>query len=168
MNQLSTTKNLSPHIKDYLKTRLQKTSHRTYLWVYFVFDYLEKEAFKKTLEGVESAVVALPRSINEAYKQILNKSKDKQMARKALSIILAANRPLTLSEMNIAINVKETSKSIEHLDLEDKEDFKESLRSWCGLFVSFYQGGIYFLHQTAREFLLADSISPSAIPLTLH
>ncbi|KAH7118134.1 hypothetical protein B0J13DRAFT_398651, partial [Dactylonectria estremocensis] len=93
INQLSMKKRLSPQIKSYLEKRLQETTHRTYLWAYLVFDYLEKEDFKKTLKGVESTIATLPRSINEAYEQILNKTKEDPMVRKALSIILAASRP---------------------------------------------------------------------------
>ncbi|KAH7186845.1 hypothetical protein DER44DRAFT_801796 [Fusarium oxysporum] len=168
VNQLSTEKCLSPEIKSHLEKRLQETTHRTYLWVYLVFDYLGKEDFKRTPKGVESAIAALPRSINEAYQQILNKTKENPMVRKALSIILAASRPLTLSEMNVAVNVDYTLQSIHDLDLEDDEDFKMRLRSWCGLFVSVYQGNIYFLHQTAREFLLADLASPTTVSSELH
>ncbi|KAH7115564.1 hypothetical protein EDB81DRAFT_287006 [Dactylonectria macrodidyma] len=168
INQLSLKKRLSPQIKSHLEKRLQETTHRTYLWVYLVFDYLEKEYFKKTQKGVESTIGTLPRSINEAYEQILNKSKEHAMARKALSIILAASRPLTVSEMNVAVNIDATSQSIHDLDLEDEEDFKSSLRSWCGLFVSIHHGKIYFLHQTAREFLLADLTSPTTVSSELH
>jgi ankyrin repeat protein len=171
VNQLSD--DVSPQIKNYLEQRLQKTTHRTYLWLYLVFDHLEKEAFKKTLKGVESAVAALPKSVNEAYEQILNKSKDKLMVQKALSIILAASRPLILSEMNVAMNIDNTAqgsttKTFQDLDLENESDFKLRLRSWCGLFISIYHGKVYFLHQTAREFLLADLASPTAIPSALH
>ncbi|WKT54227.1 hypothetical protein QSH57_004811 [Fusarium oxysporum f. sp. vasinfectum] len=168
INQLAMEKRFSTQIKSHLEKRLQETTHRTYLWVYLVFDYLEKDDFKKTLKGVETAVATLPRSINEAYEQILNKTKEDPMVRKALSIILAASRPLTLSEMNVAVNIDYTSQSIHDLDLEDDEDFKTRLRSWCGLFVSIHQGSIYFLHQTAREFLLADSASPKIVSAGLH
>ncbi|KAK7428976.1 hypothetical protein QQZ08_004488 [Neonectria magnoliae] len=172
INQLSMKKRLSPQIKSHLQKRLQETTHRTYLWVHLVFDYLQNEDFKKTLEGVESTIATLPRSINKAYEQILNKTKEdpmvRTMVRKALSIILAASRPLTLSEMNVAVNIDYTSQSIHDLDLEDEEDFKTRLRSWCGLFISIHQGSIYFLHQTAREFLLADSASPTTVSSELH
>ncbi|KAH7228472.1 uncharacterized protein BKA55DRAFT_483902, partial [Fusarium redolens] len=167
-NQLAIEKRFSTQIKSHLEKRLQETTHRTYLWVYLVFDYLEKDDFKKTLKGVESAVATLPRSINEAYEQILNKTKDDPMVRKVLSIILAASRPLTLSEMNVAVNIDYKSQSIHDLDLEDDEDFKMRLRSWCGLFVSIHQGNIYFIHQTAREFLLVDLASPTTVSSELH
>ncbi|KAJ6438030.1 hypothetical protein O9K51_09452 [Purpureocillium lavendulum] len=162
INQLSEQKCLSTQIKSHLEKRLKEVIHRTYLWVYLVFDYLENEDFKKTRDGVdESTIAKLPGTVNQAYEQILNKSKDRPMVQKALSIILAASRPLTLSEMNIAVNIEHTSKAI---DLEDEKDFQARLRSWCGLFVSIHRGKVYFLHQTGRDFLLADMVSPTAAP----
>ncbi|KAK1772870.1 hypothetical protein QBC33DRAFT_522720 [Phialemonium atrogriseum] len=149
-------------IKDHLQKRLLGIQHRTYLWVYLVFDYLRREGFKKTPKGVEDAIATLPESVNEAYEKILNRSKKPSNVQKALSIILAASRPLTLAEMSVAMNIEISSRSMRDLDLESQEDFESSLRSWCGLFVSIYHGKVYFLHQTAREFLLADS--PANVP----
>ncbi|KAL2808625.1 purine and uridine phosphorylase, partial [Aspergillus granulosus] len=167
VTQLSQKKNLSSEVRRKLEEGLRKTPHRTYLWVYLVFNYLEEEDFKKTAKGAESALKIIPRSVNAAYELILNKSKDHLTVRKVLSIILAASRPLTLPEMNIAVNVDGTSQSIDDLDLEDEEDFKSRLRTLCGLFISIYQGRIHFLHQTAREFLLGDLGSSITIPLEL-
>nr|CEG03507.1 unnamed protein product [Fusarium acuminatum CS5907] len=70
--------------------------------------------------------------------------------------------------MSVVVNIDYTSQSIYDLDLEDDEGFKRRLRSWCGLFVSIHQGSIYFLHQTAREFLLADLASPTTVSSELH
>lgn len=166
VNLLSEKMKLSVQVQNHLEKRLRQVTHRTYLWLYLVFDYLESRMFKKTLKGVEDAISTLPRSVNEAYECILNRSKEEEpmMARKALSIVLAASRPLTVSEMNAAMNIDENSQSIHELDLEDDEDFQSRLRSCCGLFVSIYQRRIYFLHQTAREFLLADLALPATIP----
>ncbi|KAL2843373.1 hypothetical protein BJY01DRAFT_235679 [Aspergillus pseudoustus] len=165
VNQLSQKKSLSSEVREKLDEGLRKTPHRTYLWVYLVFNYLEEEDFKKTAKGAAAALKVVPRSVNAAYEQILNKSKNQSMVRKVLSIILAASRPLTLPEMNIAVNVDETSHSLHDLDLEDEADFKSRLRTLCGLFISIYQGRIYFLHQTAREFLLGDLRSSDTVPL---
>ncbi|KAL9561163.1 hypothetical protein ACKAV7_014518 [Fusarium commune] len=168
INQLAMEKRFTTQIKNHLEKRLQEATHRTYLWVYLVFDYLQKHDFKKTLKGIESAVATLPTNVNEAYEQILNKTNKDPMVRKVLNVILAASRPLTLSEMNVAVNIDDKCQSIDDLDLEDDEDFKARLRSWCGLFVSIHQGSIYFFHQTAREFLLADSASPRTVSSELH
>ncbi|GAB0134193.1 hypothetical protein EsDP_00002574 [Epichloe bromicola] len=155
---------ISRDIKDRLAQKLRETTHRTYLWISLVFDDLEKEDFVMTPSGVESAIATLPRNINEAYERILSKSKDDPMVRKALSAVLVANRPLTLSEMNVAMNIDDKSQCIWDIELENEGDFKSRLRSWCGLFISTHHGKLYLLHQTAREFLLANSASPVHAP----
>ncbi|KAI1749278.1 hypothetical protein F4782DRAFT_310430 [Xylaria castorea] len=169
VENLAKEKGLSDQVKGHLAERLLGIPHRTYLWVYLVFDYLKKENFKKTPNGIDYTIKTLPKNIYEAYEKILSKSNKEEdsTVRKALSIILAARRPLTILEMNVALNVDSTSKSIHDLDLEGEEDFKRRLRSWCGLFVSIHHGKIYFLHQTAREFLLGAP-SPATIPLGGH
>ena len=156
VDQFAKEKGLADEMKACLEEQLLKMEHRTYLWVYLVFDYLEGCCFKRTPKGMASEFSKLPENVDQAYERILNKSKDRSVVPKALAIILAATRPLTLSEMSIAMEVDESTKSIEDLDLEQEDDFKSRLRSWCGLFVSVHHSRIYFLHQTAREFLLAE------------
>ncbi|VTO83715.1 unnamed protein product, partial [Fusarium graminearum] len=140
INQLVMEKRLTAQIKNHLEKKLQEASHRTYLWVHLVFDYLQKRNFKKTLEGIESSIATLPTSVNEAYEKILNKTERDPMVLKVLCIILAARRPLDLSEMNVAVNIDDKYRSIHDLDLEKDEVFK-----------------------TARDFLLADLASPQAV-----
>lgn len=165
VDRLSEVKSLKPAVRESLERSLQQATHRTYLWVYLVFEYLEDENFKKTSKGVEEAVATLPRGVNEAYDRILNKSKEDPMVRKVLSLVLAATRPLAVAEMNIAVNTDDIMRSLEDIDLEEEEDFKRRLRSWCGLFISVYHDRIYFIHQTAKEFLMADSstVVPSGL-----
>ncbi|KIH94033.1 ankyrin repeat protein [Sporothrix brasiliensis 5110] len=158
VEQLAKKKQLSPDVKSALETRLLSIEHRTYLWVHLAFDSLEA-GFKRTSRGVVAALQELPESVNQAYEQILNKSKDEPMVRKALSVILAAVRPLTLAEMNVAMNTTGQETALADLELETEADFQSRLRDWCGLFVSIHHGRVNFLHQTAREFLLSVSSS---------
>ena len=67
--------------------------------------------------------------------------------------------------MNVAVNIKSSPRSTsnEDLDLEEEKDFKHTLRNWCGLFISIYDSKVYFLHQTAREFLIPRLSSPESI-----
>ncbi|CAH0039831.1 unnamed protein product [Clonostachys rhizophaga] len=168
VDQLSKAKELSPEISKALKRKFQEIPHRTYLWVYLVFDVLRRTTIKKTAKAFETFVSTLPRDVNEAYEQILNRSEDRGMARKALSVILAAYRPLTISEMKVAMNIHDESISFSSLDLETDEDFRSTFRSWCGLFVSIHHDKIYFLHQTAREFLLGESPRDTSSEIKWH
>ncbi|KAK3306056.1 uncharacterized protein B0T15DRAFT_417141, partial [Chaetomium strumarium] len=72
VEQLATDIKLKKEIKDRLAERLLGIPHRTYLWVYLVFNYLRTEGFRKTLKGVESALTTLPLSVNDAYEKILS------------------------------------------------------------------------------------------------
>ncbi|KAF2190326.1 purine and uridine phosphorylase [Zopfia rhizophila CBS 207.26] len=129
VERLATEKDLSERVKGHLASRLVEIPHRTYLWIYLVFNDLKAKVFKMTPKGIDSTIATLSKSVNKAYKQILNKSKEPRMVRKALSIILAAGQPLTLSEINVAVNIDSTSQSMRDLDLEEEEDFKSRLRS---------------------------------------
>ncbi|KAJ5962644.1 hypothetical protein N7501_007585 [Penicillium viridicatum] len=164
MEKLAKLKGLSDPVRNSLVHRLLDMPHRTYLWVYLVFEHLKRESFKKTTNGVNSSITTLPTDVNEAYERILNKSTEHTTARRALSIILAASRPFKLRELNIALNVDRESKSFDDLDLEEDEDFKCRLRNICGLFVSIHQHKVYLIHQTAREFLLINSLPSIYIP----
>lgn len=159
---LAKQKNLSENLKNHLGKQLLSTEHRTYLWVYLVFDHLQKELWKKTERGIMLAIKTLPKSVHDAYSRILSKSKEDNIVRKALAIILVAQRPLTVAEMNVALNLEPGVQSLDEIDLESDEDFVGRLRAWCGLFISVYKGRIDFLHQTAREFLLGN-VSTSTI-----
>ncbi|KAL6701639.1 nucleoside phosphorylase domain-containing protein [Trichoderma pleuroticola] len=93
-----------------------------------------KEDFKKTLKGIESTITTVPRS-----------TKEDPMVRKVLSIILAASRPLTLSEINITVNIDYTSQSIHDLDLEEEEDFKTPyavLTELCVLYLNLFNSDV--------------------------
>ena len=154
---LAQKKGLNATVQSHLEEQLLEMNHRTYLWVHLVFDYLERHSFRKVKNGIDDVFILpdqLPKNVNDAYVKILNKSEDIDMARKAFCIVLAARRPLTLTEVNIALHL---DLERDDLELESEEDFQVSLRNWCGTLLSVNDKKVYFLHQTAREFLMQDN-----------
>ncbi|KAI3335237.1 hypothetical protein F4824DRAFT_465195 [Ustulina deusta] len=146
-------------LKAHLKQRLLAITHRTYLWIYLVFSHLENTLMKSTTQRLDKAIQNLPTSVGDAYEKILDRSPEPKETRKALLILLAANRPLTLREMQVMLGLSiETTP--EKLESESDEDFKLYLRELCGLFITVHNEKVYFLHQTVREFLLPLSIPP--------
>ncbi|KAK1142045.1 hypothetical protein N8T08_008251 [Aspergillus melleus] len=145
---------LRPKAREYLQERLLAIENRTYLWVSLVIKFIETSSIPNTKDGVRRALNILPTSVNEAYERILSKCDGGDEASKALNLVLAAVTPLSLTEMNIAMSVDRSTKSLEDLDLEDDKDFKARLRDMCGLFISIYDGKVHFIHQTARDFLV--------------
>ena len=165
--QLATEKGLSARLQDCLLKELGKAEHRTYLWIHLVFAELKDLPMEDEMERKFSK---LPKGIKEVYENILDKSTEEEKAKRVLSILLAAQRPLTLNELcatvRIDILLRESSQqlSFQTIDMEIGTTFEQMLRGWCGLLVSVYQGRVHFLHQTVREFLLLRRPSIDTTP----
>ncbi|KAF3016862.1 hypothetical protein E8E14_012124 [Neopestalotiopsis sp. 37M] len=162
VEQLQLTEKLQEPEKLRLKQRFMErlcdVPNRTYLWVHLVFEQLENEGLDhETEKGVDSFFEMPPRDLSETYTRILQKCTDPKKTRKAFAIMLAAQRPLKISEFNVAMNLQSDQQDFEDLDLEPNEVFASKLPSWCGLLISIHYEKVYFLHQTAREFLLESS-----------
>ena len=155
---LSIELELGPSLQEALQSRLHEIRHRSYLWLYLVFREL-RESSKQTVRKFTSIIHEIPKSVEEAYERILNKSTDQETAKILLKIIVGAARPLRWKELDIALAVatqKEIS-SIEDLDL-DREKLKSRIRNLCGLFVYIDDSRVHLFHQTAKEFLLRRDV----------
>ncbi|KAL1847004.1 hypothetical protein VTK73DRAFT_161 [Phialemonium thermophilum] len=150
-----------------LRKEMAGVTNRTYLWVHLVLEEVGK-AILLSPTKIRSAVRNIPRTVDEAYERILSKSRDAQLAKKLLHIIVAAARPLTLREMSVALALDHTHRSFSDLELPPEARFREDVRELCGQFVVVLDSKIYLLHQTAREFLVHPpslSIPPGSTTL---
>ncbi|CAH0041148.1 unnamed protein product [Clonostachys rhizophaga] len=97
---------------------------------------------------------SIPQTVDAAYEMILSKSKNHEEAKKLLHIIVAAARPLTLAEMNLALALRKNHRSYEDLEVMPETHFRQYVRDLCDLFVTVRDSKIYLVHQTAKEFLV--------------
>jgi ankyrin repeat domain-containing protein 50 len=84
-----------------------RVPNRTYLWVHLTLDLIES-SIDIDKAGIVDATSHLPQTVDAAYDRILSKSCNSRMAKKILHIIVAAARPLTVREMNLALALKES------------------------------------------------------------
>ena len=153
--QIATELKFTPEMQDFLLQRLLQIGHRTYLWLHLVLKDIRKKSLQVTTQKrMMSFLDHLPETIYAAYEALLEQSREPDNARRLLHVILAAVRPLTLREMNMALNIQKGSRCREDVDLIPKENFARYIKDLCGLFVSIHDSKIYLLHQTAKEFLL--------------
>jgi ankyrin repeat domain-containing protein 50 len=157
---------LSPEEQKVLEEELTRVPNRTYLWVHLIFNVIN-DSILNTAGSIRSRVRSIPRTVDEAYDRILSKSRDVNLTRKLLHIVVAANRPLTLREMSVALAIGPHHRSFDDLELVPEIRFRDDVRDLCGLFVVVVDSKIYLLHQTAREFLVplpspAISTSPGS------
>ncbi|KAJ6784126.1 hypothetical protein PWT90_07276 [Aphanocladium album] len=152
---------LSDDASSLLLDTLKAVDNRTYLWVYLIFKYIWELA-PRSREEIRKATASLPETVDEAYERILKQSRDTLKARKLLHIIVAAEQPLTLAEMQVAMAIRETDKCYEDLAdrLVSEKAFRESISSICSLFITIFKRKIYLIHQTAKEFLVSTEVIP--------
>ena len=146
---------LSPQVANHLEKRLLGMEHRTYLWLYLIWDIVKrnqhgnKSSFNKLIDD-------LPADIEGCYERLLQKSTDPAFAHKVLQIVLVAARPLTVTELDVAVNIH--AQTSLYADLEDELEgscrVRDTLPSRCGMMISVIQSKVYFIHQTVKDFLL--------------
>ena len=89
-----------------MRKQLGSIPNRTYLWVHLTLNLVESDIdIEKT--GIVKATSHLPKSVDEAYERILSKSHDFEEVKRLLHIVVLAARPLTLTEMNLALALRE-------------------------------------------------------------
>ena len=144
---------LAPKVSEHLEKRLLETEHRTYLWLHLLWNIVRKNLSGTNFE-MDRLIDNLPDDIKGFYEVLLQKCPDPVFARKVLQIVLVAARPLTLTEIDVALNVNEQTSSYATLEQEGPSRLQETLPSRCGLTISIIQSKVYFIHQTVKEFLL--------------
>ena len=159
IDDLKTELRLSDRLQERLRQKPRQMEHRTYLWLYLAMEEI-RFTYRDSLNPDEENIDTLPQSVENAYERILQRITERQkpQARKILLIIIGARRPLTLSEMSLALSTAEAYKN--HRSFVKEPNFQHleaQIREWCGLFVFISHSKLFLLHQTAKEFLLTDS-----------
>lgn len=150
-----------------IEMELITRADRTFLWITLIIQLLkdraEDGASRRELEAVLNS-----RSLYAVYSELLNSKPNYMKARKMLSIVLAAVRPLTVEELSIALAVqpdhqtfkqstvprRPSSTTFDNLECDLVYPFENHIKALCGHFVRVIHTKVYLVHQTAREFLL--------------
>ena len=155
--KIAARKKFDRKTQDALQERLLATESRTYLWLYLALADIEKAFGITNPKKMRQFVDRIPKSVDEAYEAMLNRSPDPEQARKLLHIVLAAVRPLDLREVNMAFNLEQGHKSYEDVDLIPEISLQSHIKNVCGLMLTIHDSCLYLLHQTVKEFLVASS-----------
>ncbi|EEU43460.1 uncharacterized protein NECHADRAFT_82774 [Fusarium vanettenii 77-13-4] len=145
-----------------LATEIKQVPERTHLWVFLLSEYLANSPSQ-----VKESCVNLPTTVDEVYENILSASSRPTKTRKLLQIIMAGVRPLTLTEMAVALAVEEGHTSQSELDIEPDHHFRQTLKRLCGPLVSVIDGRIYLFHPTLKTFLIQEDATGSSSETSL-
>ncbi|KAL6354150.1 hypothetical protein LRP88_12484 [Fusarium phalaenopsidis] len=155
VDQLAREKKYDKETRQAVENHLTSNADGTFLWVALVCQELADPKVRKrhTLDTLKS----FPRGLDPLYKRMMehiSDSKDAGYCKEILAIASVVYRPITLDEL------KALAESLEDLD---QDELKEIIKA-CGSFLTRRDGVIYFVHQSAKDFLLnkaSNQILPS-------
>ncbi|KAF2806410.1 uncharacterized protein BDZ99DRAFT_501246 [Mytilinidion resinicola] len=150
--QLVQEKKYDSETRDLVQHHLLSNADGTFLWVALVCQDLKKIPRRKVLAKLR----AFPPGLDSLYRRMLDQicnSDDADLCKQILALIATVYRPVMLQEL---------ASLIELLDAVDDLELQEII-SLCGSFLTVRDRIVYFVHQSAKDFLLEkvlDNIFP--------
>jgi hypothetical protein len=145
--------------RDAVRHHLSSNANDTFLWVALVCQYLEKVSRWNTLPKLNMNM--FPPGLDALYERMMEQiynSDDVDICKRILAYTTTVYRPITLKELTIFDDVLEATS-------DDLESLGEII-GLCGSFLTIREGIVYFVHQSAKDFLLrkaSDGIFPSGM-----
>ncbi|KAL7920859.1 hypothetical protein ACQKWADRAFT_297571 [Trichoderma austrokoningii] len=133
-------------LKDKLQVSMREKANGTFLWVSLILKELEKAEGWELMEVVEE----MPTDLTAVYERMIRQiehlgRRNPEFCRNILSTVFTAYRPLSLAEVGMLSSLpSEISASFNSI---------KKLITMCGSFLTIREGNIYFIHQSAKDFL---------------
>ncbi|KAG9198744.1 hypothetical protein G6514_009608 [Epicoccum nigrum] len=156
VSQLAQDKKYDKKTQDAVFEHLTTNANNTFLWVALVCQDLKKTAKRNVLKKLRSFPPGLD-ALYERMMQQIGTSDDAELCKQVLATIALVYRPITLSELVSLTKLLE--------DVTDEAEVQEIV-SLCGSFLTLRGETVYFVHQSAQDFLLkkaSDDVFPDSI-----
>ncbi|RKK23582.1 Vegetative incompatibility protein HET-E-1 [Fusarium oxysporum f. sp. cepae] len=154
VGQLALKKHYDNRLRDEVQQYLTSNAHGTFLWVALVYKELADPKVRRRHKLTKLS--SFPPGLDSLYERMMKHitdSVDADLCKKILAIASVVYRPATLKELTSLV---ETLEDFEQNDLEE-------IIGSCGSFLTLREGVIYFVHQSAKDYLL-DKVSDQIVP----
>ncbi|KAK4656838.1 HNWD NOD-like receptor pc14 [Podospora pseudocomata] len=138
--------NMIGKIQDYLHSH----ANGTFLWVALVCQALADPKVKK--RHILAKLQTFPRGLDSLYARMLEQighSEDAELCKQILAVAAAVRRPISLDELASLIEMPD--------DVSDDPESLEEIVKLCGSFLIIREQTVYFVHQSAKDFLLGTA-----------
>ncbi|KAH6101962.1 hypothetical protein HBI64_254150 [Parastagonospora nodorum] len=146
-DQLAREKRYKEEVRDAVLQHLTSNANDTFLWVALVCQDLKKTPKWNVLNKLAS----FPPGLDSLYKRMMHQiseSDGAEICRQVLASTAILYRPVTISELVALVEQLE--------DLDDLESVREIV-GFCGSFLTLREDTVYFVHQSAKDFLFAKA-----------
>ncbi|RYP54763.1 hypothetical protein DL770_010945 [Monosporascus sp. CRB-9-2] len=159
VDQLARFKKYNDILRNTVQDYIVSNANDTFLWVALVCQALADP--KVRLRHTLTKLCAFPPGLDSLYDRMMDQiieSDDVEFCKQILAVTSVVYQPLTLEEL------KSLVKSLE--DFADDRESLEEIIKLCGSFLTFRKGTVFFVHQSAKDYLLqsaASKVFPSYI-----
>lgn len=150
VDSLQKKKGYDPETRHQVHRHLYSNSQGTFLWVALVCKNLDEIPRRHVLKKLTMQV--FPPGLDALYKRIMDQvreSEDADICMEILGTVSTVFRPITLKELGSFLQ----RKSCGFDDLSD--DILTDIITACGSFLTLRNDAVVFVHQSAKDFLLA-------------
>ncbi|KAF5968932.1 hypothetical protein FBULB1_10498 [Fusarium bulbicola] len=158
VEKLAEKKQYDAKLKSDVKSYLAENADGTFLWVALVCQGLsDNRVFRK--RHTRLRLEEFPKGLDPIYRrmmQYISSLQDAEMCREILALASVVYRPVTLTELKTLLGSQ----------YDDEDDDLSEVVACCGSFLTLRGNSIYFLHQSAKDFLVnkaLDQIAPSGL-----
>ncbi|ORY57478.1 uncharacterized protein BCR38DRAFT_501826 [Pseudomassariella vexata] len=158
VNELQRNKSFDETKRDEIIGYLTSNANDTFLWVALVCQRLADP--KVRVRHLPNELRRFPAGLDLLYKRMLKSiddSLDAETCRNILATASVAYRPVSLPELMILLDGPEEVNNVEYL---------REIVQLCGSFLTIREDTIYFVHQSAKDFLVtnaAHTIFPNGV-----
>jgi hypothetical protein len=155
VHRLAQEKNYDEKTQDAVLQYLFSNANGTFLWVALVCQNLKSIPRAR----IRARLTSFPPGLNSFYERMMAqifKSDDSELCQQILATLSTVYAPITLTELTSLVELLE--------DTPDDVDSLHEVIGLCGSFLTIREGTIYFIHQSAKDYLLTsafDTIFPS-------
>jgi hypothetical protein len=146
--QLAESNTYDDKTRDAVLDHLSSNANDTFLWVALVCQSLDGVPRRNVMKKLNAFPPGLD-SLYERMMQQINKSDDASLCKQILALVAVVYQPATLDELPTLVE-----------QLEDVADDPKSIQEiigLCGSFLTLQKGTVYFVHQSAKDFLFAEA-----------
>ncbi|KAK3946552.1 NACHT domain-containing protein [Pseudoneurospora amorphoporcata] len=155
VDDLAGLKKYDPRTKKTVQDYLCSNAQDTFLWVALVCQVLAGPEVKKW--NTEEILRKFPPGLDALYarmKQDISLSHHSDPCKRVLAVAAIVRRPISLQELTTLVEIP-------NIICDDLESLEEIIRL-CGSFLTIRERTIYFVHQSAKDFLLGNAFDEAS------
>ncbi|KAK7408615.1 hypothetical protein QQX98_009217 [Neonectria punicea] len=146
VDELTDLKDYDKATRDAVKNHLSANADGTFLWVALVCKELADHTITRNRHTL-SQLRKFPSGLDALYVRMMkqiSESRDASLCKEILAIASVVYRPITLEELKVCVKAMEQ---------DDYDDLPHIIKAY-GSFLTLRKGVMYFVHQSAKDFLL--------------